>query len=218
MPVTDASIIDLAAVEKTNVTSDPFPYLVISNFLHAESEKQILKDFPRIEFPGSVPVSDVQFGSSFQRLLEELQGDPLRAVIEKKLDVDLTNRPTLITLRGRTRAKDGQIHADTKSKIVTLLLYLNPVWTDEGGRLRILRSNQDLENYVQEIPPTYGTCLIFKVTDNCWHGHKPFEGERRSIQLNYLTSQKVLQHHLSKHHLSARLKSWKRWFSRGDEY
>jgi hypothetical protein len=36
--------------------------------------------------------------------------------------------------------------------------------------------------------------------------------------LNYLTNEAALKQHLSKHNLSARWKTWKRWFSRGDEY
>jgi hypothetical protein len=96
-----------------------------------------------------------------------------------------------------------------------MLLYLNPVWEAEGGWLRILRSSKDLDDYVVEVPPTFGTCLLFKVTDNCWHGHKPFEGTRKVLQLNYVKDDAALNRHLLRHSLSARLKSLKEVFMKG---
>jgi SM-20-related protein len=218
MPFTDQTIIDFAALEKAQIIAEPFPYAVISGFLRTQSAGEIIHDYPRVDFPGSVPLSDLKFGPLFGQLIEELEGGRLRRIIEEKFELSLANRPTLITVRGKTRAKDGRIHSDTKSKLITLLLYFNLKWENEGGRLRILRNANNLEDYVQEIAPTFGTCLIFKVTENCWHGHKPYEGERLAIQLNYLSDQAALRQHLSKHHLSARLKSWKRWFSTEGEY
>lgn len=218
MPLTDQTIIDFSALERAPVKTEPFPYSIIIGFLKAETLEQISRDFPKVNFPGSVPLSDLEFGPMFGKLVEELEGDLLRNTIERKFEISLTDRPTLITVRGKTRAKDGRIHSDTKSKLMTLLLYFNLKWENEGGRLRILRNAENLEDYVEEISPTFGTCLIFKVTENCWHGHKPFEGERRAIQMNYLSDQTALRQHLSKHQLSARLKNWKRWFSTQGEY
>ena len=42
---------------------------------------------------------------------------------------------------------------------------------------------------IMEVPPTEGTLLAFKRADNSWHGHKPFAGERRVIQFNWVTSE-----------------------------
>ena len=45
----------------------------------------------------------------------------------------------MFTARGWRRPKDGKAHTDSKSKIITVLLYLNPApWTPSGGRLRLL--------------------------------------------------------------------------------
>ena len=70
-----------------------------------------------------------------------------------------------------------------------MLLYFNEeqeAAASETG-LRILNNGRDLDDYVAEVPPVLGNMLAFKVTPDCWHGHKPFEGERRSLQLNYLS-------------------------------
>ena len=63
----------------------------------------------------------------------------------------------MYSLRGWLRAKDGQIHTDSKDKIITVLLYLNENWPHAGGRLRLLRNGTDLENFVTEVPPDNGT-------------------------------------------------------------
>jgi hypothetical protein len=39
---------------------------------------------------------------------------------ELKFSIDLTGRPTMITVRGRcSKEKDGKIHTDSKTKIIT---------------------------------------------------------------------------------------------------
>ena len=48
--------------------------------------------------------------------------------------------------------------------------------------------------------------VAFKVTDNGWHGYVPYEGQRQSIQINFLTSDKANAKHRFVHGLSAKLK------------
>src|SRR6185312_1882756 len=84
----------------------------------------------------------------------------------------------------------GRIHTDSISKIATLLVYLNAAWTDTGeGRLRVLRSAKDFNDYTTEISPVAGSVFGFRRTGNSWHGHLPFVGERRVVQMAYLRSQ-----------------------------
>jgi SM-20-related protein len=85
----------------------------------------------------------------------------------------------MITVRGRCSVKDGKIHSDSKTKIITVLLYMNSIWEDAGGRLRLHRSENNLNDVVFEVPPVEETLLAFKRSDNSWHRHKPFTGERR---------------------------------------
>ena len=72
-------------------------------------------------------------GPAFARLAAELEGDALRQAIAEKFAIDLDGRPTMITVRGHSDGKDGRIHTDSATKLITLLLYLNPVW-EEAGR------------------------------------------------------------------------------------
>jgi hypothetical protein len=130
----------------------------------------------------------------------------MRKAFAEKFGVDLTGRPLTITVRGRCDQKDGRIHIDSKSKILTLLLYMNSSWEQPGGQLRLLRNGHDLEDYITEVPPIAGTLLAFRNGENAWHGHKTFIGERRVIQLNWVVSQDVANREARRHRFSAWMK------------
>ena len=206
------SIIKLDSLRNAPLRADPFPFVVIDNFLQPEYSQDVLRDFPVINSRGSFPLKEVKYGKTFNRLVEELNSPALKSAIAEKFDVNLDDRYTMITVRGMASDRDGRIHTDTKSKFLTMLLYLNPVWEAEGGWLRILKSSKNLDDYVAEIPPTFGSCLLFKVTDNCWHGHKPFKGTRKVLQLNYVRDEASLNRHLLRHSVTAKLKSLKEHF------
>jgi SM-20-related protein len=163
-------------------------------------------DFPQIDRHGSYPVSELKYGPAFAALLDEIQSPSVRGAFERKFGLDLSGRPTMVTVRGQCHAKDGRIHSDSKDKIITVLIYLNRGWDDARGRLRILRSATDLENYAAEVPPTFGTLLAFRRSDRSFHGHHRYVGRRRSIQLNWVTGDDVVQRERSRHRLSAWLK------------
>ena len=99
--------------------------------------------------------------------------------MHERFDVDLSNRPMMITVRGYCQKKDGRIHTDMAAKVVTALLYLNDEWDAPGGRLRFLRGPDDLDDAIAEVPPDGGTLVAFRRSDCSWHGHAPCTGERR---------------------------------------
>ena len=200
MQLLDKNQLDLAKVD-----NNFFPYFhvenALSNFLNSSD---LVKDFPDIDSGGSFPSDNLKEGD-IKKLVEELEGDEFKAILENKLGVNLKDAEVITTLRGFSRFKDGKIHTDSQSKIVTVLLYLNKNWDNEIGNLRLLKKNNDLDNYIQEISSEYGNLVAFKVTDNCWHGFMPFEGKRLSIQLNYIYP-KSLNMHKIRHKLSASFK------------
>jgi SM-20-related protein len=194
------------ALEQTPLEVDPFEFIVVPNFVKPEKLAGIAADHPDVPGAGSHPPSELRITGHFAGLLKELQSEAFRKAIEAKFGIDLEGRSTTTTVRGYVRKKDGQIHTDSKTKIITVLLYLNEGWDEEGGRLRLLRSGADLEDYVAEVPPFGGTLLVFRRSDNSWHGHKPFEGPRRAIQFNWVTSEDVASREQSRHRLSTRIK------------
>ena len=200
------SFIDLAAFERAKLATDPFPYVLVPGFLPAASRNAISADYPKIDRPGSFPAGDLDYGPGFARLLAEIQGDAMRDAFARKFSVDLTGKPTMVTVRGQARMGDGQIHTDTSSKIITVLIYMNEEWEAPGGRLRLLRQPDDLDSTIAEVPPAAGTLIAFRVTPHSWHGHKPAVGPRRVVQLNWVTSAAIVRRERLRHGLSARVK------------
>ena len=80
-----------------------------------------------------------------------------RSAFGEYFGIDLANRPPTLTVRGRARTKDGQIHIDSKTKLITVLIYFNRRWGTAGGCLRLLRSPDDIEDVIVEVPPESGT-------------------------------------------------------------
>jgi len=200
------SILKLDALKNAEVASTPYPYFVVENAL-ADSEVQaVIQDFPKIEQGGSFNIEDVEIKPNFDRFLKSLDTPEFRQILTDKFDVNVMEHPMMITLRGYSRQKDGRIHSDSKSKLFTVLIYLNESWDAPNGRLRILNDDKDINNYVTEINAGPGSLVAFKVTDNGWHGYIPYEGQRQSIQINFLTSEKANAKHKFFHGLSAKVK------------
>ncbi len=190
----------------TALVREPFEHLIVPEFIPAQTLAEINSDYPKIPGSGSFPVDQVAYGEAFQSLLDELNSDAFREAFEEKFGIDLSGRPTITTVRGRCGPGDGRIHTDSATKIITVLIYMNESWDQPGGRLRLLRSPRDLNDIIIEVPPIAGTLLAFKRSNNSWHGHEPFVGERRVIQFNWLTSQGNRQIAMLRHHTSASFK------------
>ena len=201
------SLLDLERLRASPLQRDPFDYVIVENFVPPEHTPDLITDFPPLGGHGSFPLAKETCGAAFTRLAAELEGEELRQAIEDKFAIDLAGRPTMITLRGFSDGKDGRIHTDSATKLITLLLYMNPAWDDAAGRLRLLRSAGALDDCVAEIAPLAGTMVAFRRSTNSFHGHHPHVGERRSIQLNWVTNERVVRREISRHRWSARVKA-----------
>jgi hypothetical protein len=198
--------LNIEKLRAATVETDPFSYVIVPGFLPPESVRAINATYPKIEKGGSFPIESLEDSMVIREVIAELDGPAFEAAIQEKFDVALEGRPKMYSLRGHTRAKDGQIHTDSKDKIITVLLYLNGDWKQPGGRLRILRNGRDVDDFAAEVPPDNGTLLVFKRSDNSWHGHHPFEGQRRSLQMNWMTSEGSKGFHAIRHRISAVVK------------
>ncbi len=197
--------LDIASLVRAEAKTDPFPYIIVQNFLRREPLRRVIDAFPHIK-AGSYPLEAVTLPHSLGEVINELESAEFERTIEEKFGVELSGRPKMYSLRGYCRATDGKIHTDSKDKIITVLLYLNDTWHHQGGRLRLLRNNYDLEAFADEVPPDNGTLLVFKCVENSWHGHDMFEGVRRSIQMNWMVSDSKRSFHRVRHRLSAAIK------------
>ena len=200
-------MLDLDRLRASPLERDPFEFVIVDNFIRAEHLPTVVADFPQLSNHGSFPMVPGMGGADFARLVAELESEPLRRAIEEKFAIDLSGRPTMITLRGRSDGKDGRIHTDSATKLITVLLYMNPVWEEEAGRLRLLRAADDLADCAAEVAPLAGTMVAFRRSESSFHGHYPHRGERRVLQLNWVTDAAVVRRELGRHAWSARLKA-----------
>ena len=201
------AILDLGRLNAAPLEREPFEFVVVEEFVRSEALPAIIADFPEIRGAGSYPADHLKYGPAFDRLVNELSDPELACAIGAKFSISLDGRPTLLTMRGMGDTRDGYIHTDSATKIITLLLYLNPVWEHREGRLRLLRSPDDLDDYAREVVPVAGTMLAFKRSDRSFHGHLPYIGPRRVVQLNWVRDQAVVRRELGRHRWSARLKA-----------
>ncbi|TCT13688.1 2-oxoglutarate-Fe(II)-dependent oxygenase superfamily protein [Tepidamorphus gemmatus] len=200
------SLLDYDALRATELQREPYDWLIVPDFIRPDAFESIVADYPRVPGPGSHPPSELDIRGRFAELMAELDGPAFRELIEQKFGIDLSDKPTMYTVRGFCRKSDGKIHTDSETKIITVLLYMNQRWDADGGRLRILRNGTDLDDYVAEVPPHGGTLLVFRRSDNSWHGHEPFEGQRRAVQMNWVTSADVVSYEQRRHRISSTLK------------
>ena len=199
-------LLKLDTLEKTPLVTDPYEYVVVEDFLDEGAMGQVLGGFPDMPNPGSFPLSELEVGEGLQALFDALDGPEFRKAVEDKFGLELEGKPTMFTLRGRCDARDGRIHTDSKKKIVTVLLYLNEGWQEEGGRLRLLKNGEDLNAVAAEVSPRFGTLLVFRRSDRSFHGHEQYVGPRKVIQMNWVVSDKVAAWEQLRHRISATAK------------
>jgi hypothetical protein len=198
--------LDIAALRATPLETEPYEHLIVEGFVPKDYASELIGSYPEIGQPGSFPLDTLKYDGAFAALIDEMDAEPFRRAVEEKFGVELEGKATMFTARGRCRADDGKIHTDSKSKIITVLLYMNEDWAPQGGRLRLLRDGENLDNWAREVPPGFGTLLLFKRSDHSWHGHLPFEGPRRVIQMNWVTSQQRAAWEQFRHRVSAATK------------
>lgn len=200
------SLLDYEMLRHTPLEKEPYDWLIVPSFVRPEALEAVIADYPAVPGPGSHPPCMLEIRGRFSDLMEELDGPEFREAVEEKFGIDLSDRPTMYTVRGYCRKSDGKIHTDSETKIITVLLYMNWSWEADGGRLRILRSGEDLDDFAAEVPPHGGTLLVFRRSDTSWHGHEPFEGPRRAVQMNWVTDSGVAAYEQRRHRLSTRIK------------
>ena len=199
-------MIDLDAIWGAPVNERPYKFFVAGNILDGPDLKQISEDFPYIEQPGAFPLQELEYGPSFARLIEEFRSTDFTYLIGKKFQINLSLKPLFISVRAHSRLTDGKIHTDSKSRVVSCALYLNDDWEEEAGQLLLLRNSQSFSRPYAEVAPKAGTLVAIRRSDRSWHGHLPFEGQRRCIMFNWMWSRSRREVARLRHRMSSRVK------------
>jgi hypothetical protein len=205
-------VIDPARLDAAEVHAAPFHFLVAHGQLPGDEATRaaLARDFPRYPSAGFFPYRREDCGASIVAVVEAMTAPAFADALGARIGLPgLGAFPPLVTICRHLNLRHGTIHTDSRSKIATALLYLEPEWPHgSAGALRFLRRIDSIDDMVApEIAPVYGTIAAFKRADDSFHGHLPFEGERRVIQVAWLSSAEELAR-------KTRRGSFSRWLKR----
>lgn len=186
-------MIDFSALEAATVYDSPYRFMTAEGALSREDARAVRRDYPAIGRSGYLPLSKLDVKGAFASLIADLQSRRLAEILSDRLALSLVDKPRMITVRRLSKPGDGRVHNDSASKICTMLIYLNETWDSaEGGAIRALNGPDDIDDYALEFPPLAGNVFAFARSDNSWHGHPPFAGERYVVQTTFLVSREAL--------------------------
>ena len=194
-------------------SADPYPHIVIDQFLESEAAKAAIAEFPPLDperWNNYLHINERKFnntdsvtwGPTLQRILEELNSPRFVQFIGTLLGVDnLIADPSLEGggLHQSTRGGFLNMHADFTvhphhrnwQRRANLILYLNEDWEPEyGGDLELWST--DMKRCVEKVSPIANRVLIFTTDATSFHGHPepmrcPEGTARRSLALYYFS-------------------------------
>ncbi len=216
-PADSGSVFDFAQLDALAeqrkgefAAADPFPHLVIDDFLPNEIATQVLAEFPT---PGDgwihyshfnerkLGLTDIErMGPTTRSVFDALWSDRFTGFLEKLTGIrDLITDPDLDG-GGLHQSLPGgflNIHTDFLahnrhrhwSRQINLLIYLNKEWQPEwNGNLDLW--DAQMKRHVASVEPVFNRCVIFHTQRRSFHGHPHRlccpEGEsRKSLILYY---------------------------------
>jgi len=183
------AIIDEQAILASELRRTPYDFAYVDQAMRPARREEVLADAPEIPYRGSYAMRQLDYGPSFDTVLQELYSNRFRRLVETKLEIDLDGCPASIVMMGNTTGayNEGYSHPDSKHKIATVILGFSHEWPYERGQFRILASDSR-EDCAFEFPPEYGKMVMFRVCDHSFHGFLPQKGKRMSLQLCYVDS------------------------------
>lgn len=196
--------------------AEPFPHIVLDDFLPDEVARAALAHFPRTAL-GSDRVFEMGYAGLHKRqILPEDCDDGARRLFHF-----FNSQPMLEFLEGLTTIRalipdphftgggyhetacGGKlgVHADFRinerlhlHRRINVIVYLNEVWDDAwGGALELW--DRDMREKRASVAPVFNRCVIFNTDADSYHGHPdplatPDGVVRRSIALYYYTASK----------------------------
>jgi len=192
---------------------EPFPNIVIDDFLPEDVAEKAFLNFPDIQSSAwkTLPTEDQRYKLATKD--ERDIPDVLRSIIHELnsgLFLDFLERLTGIpNLIADTKCVGGGLHQIKRGgklavhldfshhpgnqlfRRVNVLIYLNKNWQESyQGHLELW--NKDITHCEKKILPIFNRCAIFSTSENSYHGHPeplacPEDVTRKSISLYYFT-------------------------------
>lgn len=207
-----------AALAAEYCFAEPFPHIVLDNFLPEAVARQALLHFPK-ESLRSDRVFDLGYAGLHKRQILPEECDS----VVRSLFHFFNSRPVLEFLEALTSisglipdpyfvgggfhetARGGKlgIHADFRindklhlHRRLNLIIYLNEEWRAEwGGALELW--NREMSSKVADVFPVFNRCIVFNTDADSFHGHPeplavPAGVFRRSMALYYYTASREI--------------------------
>jgi Rps23 Pro-64 3,4-dihydroxylase Tpa1-like proline 4-hydroxylase len=193
-------------------SAEPFPHVVIDDFLPEEVCESVLREFPG---PGQIPWrrykkhyskklaahGDTLCGDHIQDALRQLNSANCLRFLETLTGISGLIPDVHFEGGGLHQIERGgflKVHLDSNThpryrlaRRINLLLYLNMDWRDEyRGHLELW--DKEMSRCIHKILPIYNRCVIFNTNDISFHGHPdrlecPPGMTRKSIAVYYYT-------------------------------
>jgi hypothetical protein len=199
-------------------TADPFPHVVIEDFLPRWVIDQLLSEFPKVgeehyDFyqepnesrKGKAATTRVdQLGAFTRQLIGELNASPFINFLEDVTGIQHVIPDPHLMGGGTHQTQSGgllKIHADFNwdprlrlHRRLNLILFLNDDWDESwGGHLELW--SKDMSHCVKRVAPLMNRAVLFYVADDSNHGHPeplkcPEDVTRKSLAMFYYTNGK----------------------------
>jgi len=205
--------IDFSKLKNEYIKNDPYPHIIIDNFLEEKLCKDLEMSFPKHKedfwLKYNNPVEKKLLYNKLDNIMPEKIKDTLLLLNDswflEKLEVltDIGNLVSDPKMHGggmhctKRMGKldvhiDYSLHPELKlERRINLILYLNSDWNESyGGGLEMW--NKDMTQCVKSIEPKFNRAVIFNTTDISYHGHPsplmcPEDKCRKSLAWYYLT-------------------------------
>jgi Rps23 Pro-64 3,4-dihydroxylase Tpa1-like proline 4-hydroxylase len=197
----------------TYASAEPFPHVVIDDFLPADVLRRVADKFPQAgeidwyrftdaRSKKSAAEDETLIEDNARWLLYQLNSATFMKFLETLTGIEGLIPDPYFAGGGLHQIEPGgylKIHADfnrhPKLKLdrrLNLLLYLNENWKEEyGGHLELW--DRGMTRSVHRILPIFNRCVIFSTTDFSYHGHPeplncPAGMTRKSLALYYYSN------------------------------
>jgi hypothetical protein len=209
---------DLGSAHAEYVAAQPFPHIVIDDFLSQEALVEAIAAFPEADDPlwqvedfvvqeHKVSVKkacndEFRMPVPIRKILRELNSSLFLRYLSTLTDIPNLLPDPGFAGSGMFRIERGgylNVHADFNVHFLTrldrrinLLLYLNLGWEDDyGGHLELWQ--QGIPRPIKSVLPIANRCVIFSTSEHSFHGHPrpltcPPGRSRNCLSLYYYTN------------------------------
>lgn len=219
-------------------SAEPFPHVVIDDFLPPSVLDAVLEEFPTPEEPDweqydtsreiKLALADTeQMGPATRHLLAEFNSGVFVDFVERLTGIQHLIPDPHYFGGGLHQIRPGgflKVHADFNrhtrldlERRLNAILYLNKDWEESyGGHLQIW--DNDMTRCVKKVLPVFNRLLVFATLGNANHGHPdpltcPPDRARRSMALYYYTSDRPEHEPTGEHTTIFRQRPGEAWTS-----